>query len=130
MNKIEYSEKVLSKRFVGENFKQAYMKACKWLATNIIAHEDELGKMSYEISKEVNESQLPTVVLIINAIMDESEARERNCIICREAHSAFFLNDACNCSSCNANAYTRRLDDMIKVKVSSIRSKLKERMGD
>lgn len=127
MGKIEYSEKVLSKSFTGESSKKAYLKACKWLATNIVAHADELGKFSYEIEKTGDESQLPTVTLTINAVLDENHVRERNCIICREAHSAFFLNDACNCSSCNANAYTKRLDDIISQKVKMMKEKLKNR---
>ena len=124
---MQYTERVFSKKIVGKNKKETYLKACKWLATNVISKKAELGNFTYSIDDDTDgNGQLPTFKISIYVSLNEKELRERNCIICRQAHSTFFMNESCNCGSCNATAYQKRMDEMIKSKKVFFAGKLKE----
>ena len=48
---IEYAERFAKKQFTAETMKDAYMKAIKWYATNVIS-KDELHNVQVKIVKE------------------------------------------------------------------------------
>ena len=110
-----YSENYFRKSFVGSSFKDAYLKACKWVSTNVIS-KDELARNTMVHYKKETESQLPTITVTLFAITNEAEIRQKQCEVCKETHSLFYLNKNYDCNKCNANAYQRREDDMIKRK--------------
>ena len=110
MDGICYSKQFAQKTFHGATTKDAYMKAVKWYASNIIA-KDELHEVQVEFVKGINQ-----VTLKLYAVMQEQVVRDNHCTICREMHHSFFINEATNCNVCNASAYQRRLDQKIMVK--------------
>lgn len=109
-NGICYSKQFAQKVFRGITTKEAYMKAVKWYASNIIA-KDELHEVQVEFEKGTNQ-----VTVKLFAVLKEQDVRDRHCEICKEMHKSFFINEANNCSVCNASAYQRRLDQQISVK--------------
>lgn len=109
-NGICYSKQFAQKTFKGASTKEAYMKAVKWYASNIIAR-DELHEVQVEFVKGINQ-----VTLKLYAVFSEQVVRDQHCAICREMHKSFFINEANNCNVCNASAYQRRLDQKISIK--------------
>lgn len=122
---IKYSEEFMKKSFVDETMKKAYLKAAKWVASNVIS-KVELKEVLVSYEKiEDEENQLPTIVVHLSVSLSEKELREKNCKICKEFHGLFFINENCNCSWCKAKAYQARTDEMIKSKKSYYSSKMK-----
>ena len=105
-----YSESYYRKSFSAPTMKEAYLKACKWVSTNVIV-KDELARNTTVNYKKEEESQLPTITVTLFAISNEADLRKRHCAICKETHGLFFINENCNCSWCNASAYQRRIDE-------------------
>lgn len=114
---ITYSKEFFEKKFTADTMKSAYLKACKWYATNVLS-KAELKNVQVEFEKEKDEQKSPTVTIHLFAVLNEEELRERHCKICREFHSSFFINTQFNCDKCDTKAYQRRADDMIGIKVS------------
>lgn len=116
---IYYSKEFFKKKFAADTMKKAYMNACKWYATTVLS-KDELHNVQVEFEKNVNE-QFPTVTVRLFAVLSEDELRERHCKICREHHSVFYMNSTAPCNKCEANAYQRRTDDMLHIKLDYYR---------
>lgn len=116
---IFYSEEFFKKSFADETMKAAYLKACKWYATNVLS-KDELHNVQVEFEKD-NKGEFPTVVIHLFAVLSEGELRERYCKLCKESHSMFYMNQNYNCNRCEANAYQRRMDDKLRVKLEYYR---------
>ena len=123
MDGICYSKQFAQKTFSGASTKEAYMKAVKWYASNIIAR-DELHEVQVEFVKGINQ-----VTLKLYAVMQEQVVRENHCAICKEMHKSFFINEATNCNVCNASAYQRRLDQKMTIKYQYYKE-LFGKMGD
>lgn len=105
-----YSKQFAQKTFKGTTTKDAYIKAVKWYASNVIAR-DELHEVQVEFVKGINQ-----VTLKLYATMSEQAVRDRHCEMCRETHKSFFINEANNCNVCNAGAYQRRLEQGMSAK--------------
>lgn len=116
---IVYSKEFFKKKFVAETMKAAYMKACKWYATNVLS-KDELHNVQIEFEKNTK-SEFPTVVIHLFAVLSEDQLRERFCELCKESHKLFFVNQAYNCNRCEAKAYQQRTDEMLKIKLEYYR---------
>lgn len=112
-SKLYYSECFGKKSFYGISSKDAYMKACKWYASNVIA-KDKLHNVQVEFIKDPKH---PKVTLSLYAVLPEGEAREQHCRCCEEMHRAFFINENNNCNLCVAAGYQRRLEERIGIKV-------------
>lgn len=128
MKPITYSKEFYKKSFAGDTMKEAYLSACKWYATNVLS-KDELHEVQVEFEKSPNE-QFPTVTIHLFAALDETKLRERHCTICRELSKSFFLHTNDNCSRCEANAYQRRTDEMIRVKIEYYRELINKRVKE
>lgn len=122
-NGICYSKQFAQKTFKGATTKDAYTKAVKWYASNVIAR-DELHEVQVEFVKGINQ-----VTLKLYAVMQEQVVRENHCEICREMHKSFFINEATNCNSCKMLAYQKRLDQKMSVKYQYYKE-LFNRLGD
>ena len=118
----KFAEKILTKEFTHKDSKDAYLKACRWLAVNVVP-QVELRNVMYEIHK-VNDSQLPTFRIIIYATFDEKEMREDHCSICKQFHESFFLREKCQCDRCELKAYQKRADTVLSHRRSFIKDKL------
>ena len=125
MKPITYSKEFFNKKFIAETMKAAYMTACKWYATNVLS-KDELHNVQVEFEKNDKE-QLPTVTIHLYAVMNEEELRERHCKICREASNLFYMHSNVNCNKCEANAYQRRTDEMLRIKIEYYRELISKR---
>lgn len=110
---MQVSEKILEKEFEGKNQKDAYLKCCKWVASNILAVNNS-HHITHKIEK-VGGSFSGKVKLTVYVTDNEDEIYEHNCEICREASSLFYLSgEKHKCESCKINPYrnriTKRLD--------------------
>lgn len=120
---LKFSEELISKKFTGNNMKDAYLKAVKWYASNVLA-KDELHNICVEYEKD---KQSPTVTIHLYVTMEEEEARQSHCQVCKEFHHSFFFNEVENCNNCNVSGYQRRLEQKIKVKRDFYRALLREK---
>ncbi len=115
-----YAVQFAKKDFMASDMKSAYMKAVKWVASNVIS-KDELQDVVVKYEKD---KQSPTVTVRLFTTISEKEIRERHCKICKESHAHFYINENTNCDWCNCKAYQRRTDEMIKIKKQFCREKL------
>lgn len=122
---IKYSKEFFSKDFQAETMKDAYMAAVKWYATNVIS-KGELHNVHVEFEKNSKE-QLPVVTIRLHAVLNEDELRDRYCKLCKESHSLFYMNNSYNCDRCEAKAYQRRADDMLRTKLEYYRELIAKR---
>lgn len=126
---IKYSQEFFKMEFIAETMKNAYMKACKWYATNVLS-KAELHNVQVEFEKGHNEQQFPTVTIHLFAVLDEETLREQHCKICRECHTLFYVNQNMNCNRCDTKAYQKRTDDKLRVKSEYYRELLSKAMND
>ncbi|MBR6605784.1 MAG: hypothetical protein IKK92_07960 [Prevotella sp.] len=115
--------------FEAESMKKAYMDACKWYATNVLS-KDELHNVQVEFEKKMDNEQFPTVVIHLFAVLSEDELRDRHCKVCREVHSSFFMNQHYNCNRCETNAYQKRTNDMLKIKLDYYKGLISKRVKE
>lgn len=111
---IRYSEEIDRKTFTDSTMKGAYLKACKWYASNVLS-KDELTGIHVEFEKRYD-GTVPTVTIHLYASLVEDEVLNSHCQICKETHSSFYINDETNCNYCKVKAYQRRLENKIAVK--------------
>lgn len=116
---IKFFEKV----FKGEDSKDVYLKACKWIAKNVISTV-EIGETFWRIEKE-RDTDLPTFKLELYAMLDANETGEKFCIKCKEFHRSFFINQDFNCSRCNMKTYKNELEDKLSIKKQWRKERLK-----
>lgn len=121
---MKYCEKVYSTIFSGDDSKRTYLNACKWLATDFISKQQEIGDCQFEIVK-LPEKPKGTYHFQINVYvsLDEAPIGEKTCDVCKEVHGMFYMNRE-NCNSCNASAYRSRLAATIKIKADYIRERI------
>lgn len=112
---ITYGRKFFEIKFSAETMKQAYMKACKWYATNVLS-KDELHEVQVEFEKGYDEQQFPTITIHLFVALDEEIIKERHCKICREVSKSPFTNKVSDCNNCEVTAYQKRKDDTVRVK--------------
>lgn len=112
---LRYTDEFYSKKFTGKTIKEAYLKACKWYASNVIA-KDELRNVFVEYEK--HDEQSPTVVIHLYASLIEEQVRVDHCAICRETHKSMFLSDNTNCEWCKVKGYQNRMDQHMEIKKS------------
>ena len=119
---IRYSEEIAKKDFASDTMKEAYMKAVKWYATNILSNDILKDvQVSYE---KINDSNIPVIRMRLFAVLDESTLRRNHCEICKETHKLFYINEETNCNWCKLKAYQERMKDTIKQKRTAYRETL------
>ena len=114
MAQILYSQPFGRKVFEGVSIKNAYMKACKWYASNVIA-KDKLHNVQVEYIKDTKAN---TVTIILYAVLSEADVKEQHCQCCKEMHHSFFINEDTHCDRCSVAGYQRRLEQKLSVKLS------------
>lgn len=120
---VVYCEEFFRKKFVSETMKDAYMKAAKWVASNVISKK-YMHKVKVEYEKR-DDKEMPTIIVHLFVELSTSEVSERHCTICQETHNKFFINENCNCAWCNCMAFAKRADQMIKVKSEYYKEQMK-----
>ena len=117
-----FTETIYQQKFSGKTMKDAYLKACKWYATNVLSKVELQGVMVEYIKSD---KQLPTITARLYVSIEEVDIKAQHCNICKETHKAFFINENCNCAWCTIDAYHRRLEDTLKSKRNYYQTKLK-----
>ena len=120
-----YTEEFASRKFTGKSMKDAYLKAVKWYASNVMA-KDELRNVQVEYEK-VHDEQSPTIILHLYASLVEEEVRAAHCNICRESYKSFFISEETNCAWCKIKGYQNRCDRHIEIKKSYYKQLLERR---
>lgn len=111
-----YEQQYAKRTFSALTHKEAYMKAIKWIAKNIISN-DELKDTEVKFVKDYMEgSKLPTITIILSVGIDEKEIKNQHCKCCKEFHKLFFINENCNCDWCNTKGFQDRCQFMLKGK--------------
>lgn len=123
---IKYSERFYSQQFHGKTLKDAYLKACKWYATNVLS-KDELHNVQVEFEKD--NQQFPTVTIHLYAVLIEDELQAEHCKICKEFSTSFFIHETVDCNRCTMLGYCNRQKAKMAVKVAYYKECLKRRLG-
>lgn len=113
MGKMFYTQQFGKKTFRGESTKDAYMKACKWYATNVIA-KDKLHHIYVEYTKEKDGK---AVTMILYASISENEVMDQHCMCCKEMHHSFFINEDTHCDRCSVISFQRRIQQKLAIKI-------------
>ena len=109
---IKYCQEFYSTKFKGKNMKDAYLRACKWYATNVLS-KDELQNVYIEYEKS---EQSPTVTIHLYASITEEAAKQEHCNVCKEFNRSFLFNEESNCNECKLKGYHSRIEQKIEVK--------------
>lgn len=121
---LKYSTEFFSMSFYGKNMKDAYLKACKWYATNVLS-KDELQNIEVSYEKDM---QSPTVTIHLYVTIKESDIRDEHCSVCKSVHSKAFCSEDTNCAWCRINGYQNRVDAKIAIKKDYYRDLLNRRL--
>lgn len=108
-------EKVFQKDFINTTTKGAYLDACKWVSTKVIAVNNS-QHIVHKIEKvETDDKFEKKVRLTLYAVTDEEEINEQNCAVCRETNNLFYMKqDKHMCCSCRVNPYRERMKNKLK----------------
>lgn len=112
---METTYKYFEKKFRGQDSKEVYLQACKWLATNVIS-KPELEESLYRIKKKPDKNNTVIFKVELFCYLDDVEAMDRFCRVCQESHKAFYINEDYNCSRCNVVTFRKRLDETLVIK--------------
>lgn len=119
-----YSEKISEKVFSDENSKQAYLKACKWLAKNVYS----TGYSKYinvKITKK-EKSKKPTFVVELFVCVNDEEVKESFCSHCKKIQTLFYCIEKPDCKQCKLQGYRKHMQSYI----GTLKEKLEERYND
>lgn len=110
------SEEVKAIEFKGSRMKEAYLNACKWLSSNVLAINNSRN-ITYKIEKlERKELGVYKVKIHLYITAEEEEIKERMCNICEECSSMMYLSsEKHKCESCKVNPYRKRLKEKLKL---------------
>lgn len=122
-----YIKELYKKDFSAASFKEAYLNAAKWVATNVVHESGINSHVCYTFAK--SNKNIPTIILTIYVKVPEEEIRERHCNICKEVHGTFYMGGKENCSTCKLNAYNRRVDEQIKKESKIVKEELYKKLG-
>lgn len=119
---INITEKFFEVEFKDESSKQAYLQACKWLATNMVS-KVEVGIL-YKIVKKID-ADLPTFKVELYCSLELSKLKKEFCTRCKEFHKSFYINQEYNCNACKLKAFLVGSSQKLGIK----RSYNKERLS-
>lgn len=118
------AEKIMEKEFQSKTMKQAYLDCCKWVSTNIIAVNNS-KHITYKVEKVKTDNWEQKILLTVYVVADEEEILERNCNICREVTSSFFMaQNKYMCEVCKVPSYRKRLMEKLKLIKDEMKGKI------
>ena len=128
-----YIEKFYERSFRAESPKEAYMKACKFVASNVISKGSkvEAKEITWDVSRvdaEKGES-LPTFRLTLYYKFDDTEFMKMTCQACKEFHKSFFINENFNCSKCNKVGYEKNVRQAMSIGLTHYRNLLDDEIA-
>lgn len=109
-------EIIKEKEFSSKSMKEAYLDACKWVSTNILATNNS-ENIAYTIRKiKSKDFGVKKVKLTLYVIAEEEQVNERNCEICMEASSLFYMKqNKYKCESCGIKPYRERMKERLRL---------------
>lgn len=113
-----YIEKFYERNFKAKKSKDAYLKACKFVASNIVSKGSkvEVTKVTWDITRvETKEDDLPTFRLSLYYKFDDTDLMKQSCKACKEFHKSFFINEDYNCSRCNKIGYKKNVEQKLSI---------------
>ena len=110
-----YIRKFYERDFVSEDPKKAYLKASKFVASNIISKGSkvEVSKVTWDIVRI--EGDLPTFHLTLYYKFDDSEFMKQTCNACKEFHKSFFINENYDCNRCKKVGYEKQIEQKLMI---------------
>lgn len=122
---MEYCAKFFEKEFTATESKKAYLKACKWVAVNVINKVTDIGETTWNITKVYEDEDKTTFKLTLYCTLGLEDEHKKFCENCKQMHSLFYVNEEYNCSRCNMITFYKRSKDRLEIKVGY----RKERIG-
>lgn len=120
-----YASKLYQKVFRGNKSKDTYLKACGWLAKNVMSNEVINSNVIYTIEKSYEtESRMYVYTIILFAKLNKEDVEERHCGICKEINSSFLMQEEIKCDWCKLQAYNRRERDLMLHKKQWIKEQM------
>lgn len=123
-----YASKLYQKVFRGNKSKDTYLKACGWLAQNVVSDPHINNNVTYSINKGYDEQSgtyLYTVELLVK--LDKEQLDNRHCSICKEINGSFLMNEQLKCDWCKLQGYFRREQQMVQEKKRFIKERMEEK---
>ena len=111
-----YIHEIYSRRFKAEGSKEAYLKACKFVASTVLSEKSkvEASKIVWDVTKvEEEEDSLPTFLLTLYFKFDDTKFKDQTCQACKEFHKSFYINTDFNCSRCNKIGYEKNVQSKL-----------------
>ena len=111
---MKLSVKFFQMKFSNESKKEAYLECCMWLARNVVGKiKVEMGEVMHNISID-KDADLPTFILELYSTIEDEPHVKMSCDVCKEFHTAFYINQQFNCDACNMTAYRHKMNDKLK----------------
>ena len=122
--KVIYGQQLAQKVFRGKDQKDAYLKAVKWYASNMLA-SDKFHEIMVEYTK------LPDggITMTMWSTMSQQEIMDNHCQCCREMHHSFFINEDTHCDRCSAISFQKRLEWKMGIKLGYYKELLHKLLG-
>ena len=114
-----------SKEFSASESKDAYLKACRWVANNVVSKTTDIGETFWKIEKVLSTESKTTFKLELYCTIDMKEETKKFCERCKSFHKSFFINENYNCSRC----YMMASSEGTKTKLKNKKQYRKERMN-
>ena len=114
---MEYVKKFYEREFKAESSKAAYLKACRFVASNVISKGSkvEVSKVTWNVVKVEAEGNLPTFRLTLYYKFDDTEFMKQSCEACKQFHKSFFINENFNCNRCNKVGYEKNIEQKLTI---------------
>lgn len=121
------------RQFTDRSSKLAYLKACEFIAKNIISKNSkvEADRVVWNIQRtEDDKDGLPTFRLTLSYVFDDKEFSKSKCDVCKEFHKSFFINQDYNCSTCKKEGYRKNIDGKLSIGTAYYRKLLDNELAN
>lgn len=124
-----YIQKFYERTFKDEDPKKAYLKASKFVASNIISKGSkvEVSKVTWDVVRV--EGDLPTFRLTLYYKFDDTDFMKQTCEACKQFHKSFFINENFNCSRCNKVGYEKNIEQKLLIGTEYFRKLLDDELN-
>lgn len=123
---MKYSVTAFEKDFSNKESKQAYLKLCKWLATNVISNVELSKNITYKVEK-INSDKLPTFRLTLFATIEEEDVAVDYCRKCKQLSTLLYSNIKPDCEHCKMSGYMKKKREYINSFKEFYKEVLKEK---
>lgn len=125
-----YIQKFYERDFKDKDAKKAYLKASKFVATNIISKGSkvEVSRVTWDVVRVV-EGDLPTFRLTLYYKFDDTDFMRQTCEACMEFHKSFFINENFNCNRCNKVGYEKNVAQKLLIGAEHFRKLLDDELN-